>query len=323
MKLLIFSPAAADSTRGNRITAVRWAKMLDQLGHVVTVVDPVEFESVDISDFDGLIALHARHASAAIKTFTRLSPRGRIFVVLTGTDLHGDLPSQTDRSATVITSLEMADRIILLEPEGRKLLRPDFQAKATVIYQSATPVDHPPAKNESEFVVTVIGHLRPVKDPFLTAEATRLLPVNSRVKVIHFGQALTEDMRVRAEHETAENSRYEWCGLVSHEQAQMQLCGSQLTVLSSKFEGAPSVISEAVVNGVPILATRIAASIGLLGESYPGLFPVGDARKLAELLTRAETEIEFYGQLKSAIDELKPRFDPQAEKHTWKRLLKI
>ena len=75
MKLLIFSPAAADSTRGNRITAVRWAKMLDQLGHVVTVVDPVEFESVDISDFDGLIALHARHASAAIKTFTVITAR--------------------------------------------------------------------------------------------------------------------------------------------------------------------------------------------------------------------------------------------------------
>ena len=43
-----------------------------------------------------------------------------------------------------------------------------------------------------------MGHLRPVKDPFRTALAARLLPPSSRVRVLHLGAALSEEMAEQA-----------------------------------------------------------------------------------------------------------------------------
>jgi len=43
-----------------------------------------------------------------------------------------------------------------------------------------------------------------------------------------------------------------------------------------------NVLSEAIVAGVPVLASRIAGNIGILGQRYPGLFRVGDARELRQ-----------------------------------------
>jgi glycosyltransferase involved in cell wall biosynthesis len=64
-------------------------------------------------------------------------------------------------------------------------------------------------------------------------------------------------------------------------------------VLSSLSEGGANVMSEAVAARVPVLATRIDGSIGLLGRDYPAYFPVGDTEALARLLNRIETDAAF------------------------------
>ncbi|HIA67442.1 TPA: hypothetical protein EYN98_15570 [Candidatus Poribacteria bacterium] len=48
----------------------------------------------------------------------------------------------------------------------------------------------------------MIGHLRPVKDPFRVANAVRLLPASSQIKVLHAGAALSPDMESEAVAET-------------------------------------------------------------------------------------------------------------------------
>jgi glycosyltransferase involved in cell wall biosynthesis len=92
-------------------------------------------------------------------------------------------------------------------------------------------------------------------------------------------------------------------------------------VLSSKLEGGANVVSEAIVAGVPLLASRIAGSVGLLGENYPGYFRVGDTPGLAALLHRAETDPAFLTGLRSHCRKLVPLFDPRRERAAWSRLL--
>jgi glycosyltransferase involved in cell wall biosynthesis len=82
------------------------------------------------------------------------------------------------------------------------------------------------------------------------------------------------------------------------------------------------VISEAVVAGVPVISSHIAGSIGLLGEDYPGYFPVGDTQALADLLWRAETDTEFYNTLHDCCARLRSLFDPAREKQSWEDLLR-
>ena len=269
---------------------------------------------------DLLIALHAGQSADSVGRFSSLHPDKPVVVAITGTDLHVEL--KEPKSAKVVeSSLRLADRIVMLEPEGAKRLKPRLRDKVDVIYQSASRVDPKPVSLKRFFEVTVIGHLREVKDPFRTASAVKLLPRQSRVRVAHIGKALNKRMETAANLETESNFRYRWIGRLTHGAAQKRLARSHLTVLSSKVEGAPSVISEAVVNDVPILTTRIDASVGLLGSDFPGMFEVGDTQALAKLIGLAESDSRFYRRLIAAGKQVKARFSRNAETNSWKKLL--
>jgi hypothetical protein len=87
------------------------------------------------------------------------------------------------------------------------------------------------------------------------------------------------------------------------------------------MEGGANVLSEAIVNRVPVLASRIEGNVGILGVDYPGYFEVGDTRGLKEIILRAETDSAFLDELRSCCDRLAPLFDPAREEAEWKSLL--
>lgn len=313
MRILIVTPAERGSKKGNRITAERWARMLRRLGHSAKIATELSSASPEF-----LIALHAAHSAASVRKFRERFPGRPIVVALTGTDLH----RQSGPTRETIRSLKAADRIVLLEPAGGRKLDKRTRDKSVVIYQSATPIKRPPPPLKRCFEVSVLGHLRKVKDPFRTAKAVRLLPADSRIKVAHFGAALSASMKRQAEQETTSNPRYRWHGLVTHGVAMRRLARSCLTVLSSFHEGGPSVLSEAIVNDVPILSSKIDAAIGMLGADHPGFFECGDEVALAKLLQRAETDSKFYRRLLLAGKKKKPRFAPRRELACLRDLLK-
>ena len=63
-------------------------------------------------------------------------------------------------------------------------------------------------------------------------------------------------------------------------------------------------------------------SVGLLGEDYPGYFPMGDTRALAALLSRAERDPPFYAGLEEACRRRAPLFHPEREREAWAALLR-
>jgi putative glycosyltransferase (TIGR04348 family) len=312
MKITLITPAPAGSRKGNRVTAHRWARILRTLGHRVDI--RVEQTT---SRCDLLLALHARRSFRSIEQFHRQYPDRPLVLALTGTDLYGDI--HTDPQAQ--QALEMASHLVLLQPDGLKQLPKHLHKKARVIYQSFTcpPGSFTPRKRVYE--VCILGHLRDVKDPFRTAEAVRHLPPESRIEVVHLGDALDADMETRARSETAANPRYYWLGERPRWKAIRILARSRLLVLTSRMEGGANVISEALACSVPVLSSRISGSIGLLGEDYPGYFPVEDTRALTEQLWRAETDADFYADLKSRCQNRAPIVDPAGEQASWRHLL--
>ena len=313
-RILIVTNAPERSTKGNRITAERWAEFLRRSGHQTQIGShPSDFGG----EFDLLIALHATHSADAIASFQNTYPHRDVILCLTGTDIHLDLKGHRGAEAAqkASESIARSNRIIALEPECLRQLPAETRRKATVILQSAMPFKATATHHDHENLeICVIGHLRDEKDPFLAAQAALLLPTESRIQIIHLGAALNDQMRRQAEKAMQSCSRYRWIGGQSHVETQSRLAASQAMILSSKTEGAPSVVSEAIVNGIPILATRIPASIGLLGNDYPGLFTVGDAKELRQLMTRLENESSFGESLKNAIDKLAPKFAPEVER---------
>ncbi len=311
-RILIVTPATRHSRQGNRVTAVRWARLLRSLGHRVVIAQTLADQSCDI-----LIALHARKSATAITRFRQRQPGKPIVLALTGTDLYHDI----HRDATARASLERASRLVLLQSHGLGTLPAAAQAKARVIYQSAQPPRRVPEPLRSVFEVCVSGHLRPVKDPLRTAMAARRLPPASRIRVTHLGAALSAAMARRARAEMARNDRYRWLGEVPGWRARRLTARSRLLVVSSKMEGGANVVSEALAADVPVLSTAISGSIGLLGEKYPGYFPIGDTAELSRLLERCERDTAFYHRLQSACRRRSARLSPERERTAWRTLI--
>jgi glycosyltransferase involved in cell wall biosynthesis len=195
-----------------------------------------------------------------------------------------------------------------------------MQAKARVIYQSCPPLARRRPRPD-EWEVTVLGHLRRVKDPFRTALAARLLPAESQIRVVQLGAALTSAIARRAAQEATDNPRYRWLGDLPRPAALRRLAHSRLTVVTSRLEGGPNAISEALAAGVPVIASRISGAVGMLGEDYPGYFPVGDTQALADLLALAERDRSFYRRLEAACRKKRFLVSPAREVAAWKALL--
>ena len=167
----------------------------------------------------------------------------------------------------------------------------------------------------------VVGHLRTEKDPFRAALAARRLPPASRVTIVHLGGAHDPAWAETAEAEMRDNPRYVWLGDLPAARVRRLMARARLMVLSSIMEGGANVISEALVSGLPVLASRIDGSVGLLGEAYPGYFPVSDTAALAVLLDRAEREPGFLASLDAACAARAPLFTPERERASLGRLL--
>ena len=308
----IVTPVPVRSRAGNRVTATRWARILRGLGHRVVIEQEYKGGSCTV-----LVALHARRSFPSIDRFRRLHPKSPLLIALTGTDLYHDI--RTSRSAR--KSLELATRLIVLQSLGRAELAKHLAAKTRVILQSAVRAQRVVPPKPEVFEVCVVGHLRTVKDPFRAAMASRLLPSESRLRVLQVGGALSPHMSLRALREAVRNRRYAWLGELPKARTLQLLARCRLLVLSSRMEGGANVISEALAASVPILASRIPGSVGILGRDYPGYFPPGDTSRLAALMHRAETDPEFYRSLKGRCVELKRLVDPSRERRAWKRLL--
>lgn len=313
MNIQLITPAPLKINNGNKITAVRWAGILKKLGHRVRVA-----QSYDGKRCDALIALHARRSYDSIRRFHESHPDLPLVVVLTGTDVYRDI----HEDAQAQRSLELATRLVTLQKMAVRELPKDIRKKTEVIYQSAETIRAKIPAANGKFKVCVIGHLREEKDPLRTAYAVQNLPADSRIEVIHVGQALDEGLGREAMAEAARNPRYRWIGQLSHRQTCERLAQSNIVSISSKMEGSSNVLSEALASGVPVLASKISGLIGTLGSRYCGYFPVGDTAGLRSLLLRAENDAEFYRALRRQCRALAYLVKPKRELDAWRRLLK-
>jgi putative glycosyltransferase (TIGR04348 family) len=311
VRVEVVTPAPRDSHHGNRVTAERWARLLTELGHQPVITTEWSGQPVD-----ALVALHARRSADSAREFAAAHPDRPLIVALTGTDLYRDLAESPEVGQTI----ELAGALVVLQSRAVEAVPAHLRVRVHVIHQSVptlTPVQAVP----DAFEVVLLAHLRAVKEPFLAAEATRLLPLSSRVRVIHCGGPIDPGTADRARAETAANSRYRWLGDVPREDALGHLAAARLLLLTSRLEGGANAVSEGLAAGVPVLSTRVDGSVGLLGDDYPGYVEVGDVAGLARLLHRTETDPAFLAELTAHVSARRGLVDPDRERQAWADLL--
>jgi putative glycosyltransferase (TIGR04348 family) len=318
MKIALITPALPTSRAGNRVTAIRWNNILLELGHKVRVLTNFNDAGHKKKKFDAMIALHAWRSAPSINDFKLQYPQKPLIVALTGTDLYKFIHSHPKPT---LRSIKQADTLITLHDLAYLAIPKTFQQKVRVIYQSADLIKRKANKSKRYFDICVIGHLRAEKDPLRTAYAVRKLPNHSLIRVKQYGKAHTPAWAVRAEKEMQINPRYKWYGEVPHWKINQLYANVDLMVLSSKMEGGANVISEACVAGIPIIASRIDGSVGLLGENYPAFYPCADTKSLRHLLLKAEADKSFLTRLEKAARGKAGLFTYAREKRNIKKLL--
>src|SRR5712692_11392446 len=303
MRIALVTPAGVGTRNGNRHTALRWATFLREAGHKLNVA--VQW-SPD-APADAMLALHARRSHSSMKKFVEINPGKLLVLALTGTDVYRDIHD----SAEAQESLELAQRLIVLQPRAVDELPKRLRNKARVVVQSSsTTLRQDPVKGR--FRVCVIGHLRAEKEPMRALAALSHISIQD-VEVIHMGAPLDAGLEKAATAGMRREPRYRWLGSVPHARALAWLASSHAMVISSRMEGGANVVCEALRIGVPVLASRISGNVGLLGERYPAYFALEDEKALAELIHRAATDRKFYKRVKNAVERLRPMVAPRAE----------
>jgi len=302
--VVIVSPALASANNGNWQTANRYRQLLKTHCRVRLVSEWDGSPSDDV-----LIALHARRSFSSIAAWHARHGSHGLVVVLTGTDLYRDI--KHDKQAQ--QSLVFAERLIVLQSMGLGELPEPLRAKASVLLQSSTP-RVTLSKTARCLRVVMVGHLREEKSPRTLFEAAALLDQHRDIFIQHVG-AEHDPLLASMAHQTAAlYPQYQFSGALSYPKTRQQIQRSHVLVHTSVMEGGAHVIMEAICSGVPVIASRIPGNIGMLGEDYPGLFPVGDARALADMLIRFRHDAEFVKLLKNHCAPKVPLFSADNER---------
>jgi hypothetical protein len=209
MKVIVITPPGPSTRTGNAVAALRWARILRRLGHHVTTAADYGDEPVD-----AMVAIHAWRSSDAVRRFKVRYPDRPLILQLSGTDIYHYLSAEPEPT---LRSMELADRLVALNSLAWRVVPKRFRKKLRVIFQSARKPLVPRQPSRRRIDISVIGHLRDVKDPLRAAEAARLLPPVSRIRILHIGHAYRPPKR-RVRHRKSKRLR----GLEVH--GHLKLC---------------------------------------------------------------------------------------------------
>jgi putative glycosyltransferase (TIGR04348 family) len=257
---------------------------------------------------DAMVALHARRSADSVERFHARAAGRRIAVVLTGTDLYKDLPGSVEAARTI----DLADRIVVLQDDALRLLSDKWRGKAEVIFQSAERLATRP-KPRDRLDCVVVGHLREEKDPLTLFRALAQLPPAAAIRVRHIGAPLDPQLGNAARALARKDPRYRYAGALPRGLTRAAIARAHCLVHPSVVEGGANVIVEAITAGTWVIASRISGNIGMLGADYPGFFEARDASGLAETLLRALEETRYRRELAAACAKRRALFSPRRE----------
>ncbi len=332
-RLCLVTPALASANNGNWQTASRWGRWLS-VHYRVRLVERWDGASDDL-----MIALHARRSASSIEAWCAQLVRRPLLLALTGTDLYRDITSD----AAAQRSLDLADRLLVLQDLAPRALPAEHRGKAVVSFQSCSAW-LPHQKTRRRLRAIAVGHLRDEKSPETYFEAARLLAGRDDILLDHIGAGLDAGLAEQARALMAESAHwrgdpsargqgaestrgrtaaqphYRWLGALPHAATRARIQRAHVLVHMSRMEGGAHVVMEALRSGTPVLASRVDGNVGMLGAGYRGYFEWGDARGLVTLLETLRDDPAMLATLAGQGAQRAPLFDPIQER---RRLLDI
>ncbi|RPI40161.1 MAG: glycosyltransferase, partial [Betaproteobacteria bacterium] len=152
------------------------------------------------------------------------------------------------------------------------------------------------------------------KDPFTFLRAAAALAQRTDIALAMIGGMRDPELADTFNELVVRAPNVQVLGALPHAATRQRIRRAHVLVVPSRMEGGANVVVEAVVSGTPVIAADCDGNVGMLGEDYPGYFPVGDHAALAPLLVRCRDEPAYLARLARMIEARAPLFSPQAER---------
>ncbi|MFC4992608.1 glycosyltransferase [Rubritalea tangerina] len=312
MHIIVSSAYPLSSPKGNTVTAKRITDLLYMGGHTAEAINSDMPPSAD-----AMIALHATKTLDSSKYFKAQYPKSKLIIYLTGTDLYQDQPN---RRQEFYDALNLADALVISQESSLNSVPGPFRSKTFCVHPSVFLPEEStvPAPPKPSFAL--VGHLRPVKNPFLLNRALDIIR-SVELHAYTLGSALDPDMVKAALEWQYHDPRFKWLYNVPYPQALSWMRQVDFTLNTSHSEGGSNAVAESIALGTPVLASRIEGNVGLLGDDYEGYFEPDNAASLAKLIDRAIHDSSFSDTLHAQIESLQPKFHPDQEIDAWLKIL--
>lgn len=235
--------------------------------------------------------IHANWAVCGVVAGVAGRLRGKpVITTLRGSDVARAGRSQLDRLILKL-ALRYSRLVICVSEAMAEQLRQQHPERAGDIHACLNGVDEKflaiqrPASSANPLRILAVGNLIRLKgfDVLINALARARHGAQMRVCVVGGGPerealaALAESLGVGA--------RFELAGSVPVEQMPVRFSAADVFVLSSRSEGRPNVVVEALASGLPVISTDLGGVKGMVNDGDDGwLVPVDDPIALATAL---------------------------------------
>jgi len=152
--------------------------------------------------------------------------------------------------------------------------------------QKEIPLVHPWFQPEEPAVVLGAGRLSPQKDFRILIRAFAKAVLHKNLRLVILGEGPERDKLETIIQESCLADKISLPGFVTNPYNYMK--NSALFVLSSKWEGLPNVLIEAMACGLPVVSTNCPSGPAEILENgkYGELVPVGDVSKLSQAILK-------------------------------------
>jgi glycosyltransferase involved in cell wall biosynthesis len=209
--------------------------------------------------------------------------------------------SESEKDVALREKLAPAERIVVI-PNGIEpaaFVRP-AHARAHVRAELGIPLD--------AAVIGTAARLTAQKDPECLVHAIREVISRTR-RAVYFVWAGDGELDGHVERIVHELGLHQWCRLLGFRRdVRSVMCAFDVFALTSRYEGLPYAVLEAMALGLPVVATNVVGTRDLVADGVNGfLVPPGDAVAAADSLLRLidnpSLGVEFGQRARTLVEE--------------------
>lgn len=217
-----------------------------------------------------------------------------------------------------------ADAVVVQTEKSYGYFPPIVQRKARVIHNptSVKRDDRGLAlRTEKQDLVVCVGRLMAVKDPFVLLSAFDMFHESfPSYRLVWFGEG---EMREEMEKWIAKKGLGNCVQLPgTRKDIVREMAAAKMFVMTSKYEGMPNALIEAMSIGLPCICTRVAGAEELIEAEKNGiLVPVGGINECRDAMTRVAENGEYAENLGRNAAETADMLDVENIMRQWMEIL--